>query len=78
MNVAEDATTDDESAMLTHDVASDDDADYNALADMTVSVAINDDELPDLTIVTDQDFGEIVEGGDADSYTVRLADGAAG
>ena len=77
VNVAADATTDDESAMLTHEISSEDDADYNALGDMTVSVAINDDETPDLTIVTD-DLATLVEGGDASSYTVRLAEAPLG
>ena len=48
--VTADATTEDESATLTHVIASADSG-YNALADQTVMINIADDELADLTFV---------------------------
>ena len=73
VNVATDTTTDDESAMLTHEVASDDDAAYNALASMMVSVAISDNNMADLTITAGTGrMLTLAEGATDGEYTVAL------
>ena len=71
VNVATDTSADDESATLKHEIASDDDAAYNALGDLRVAVAVNDAQQADITI-TDQVIA--VGEGDADgaTYTVAL------
>ncbi len=65
-----DATTHDESATITHVITSGDSA-YNALADMTVSVTVEDDETAAVTI-SDADALALTEGGDEDTYMVVL------
>ena len=67
--VAADMTTEDESATLTHVIASADGG-YNALADQTVMINVTDDDVADLTFSeTSLDVIEEAQG----TYTVALA-----
>ena len=76
VTVAADASTDDESATLTHDVKSDVDTDFNAVADSMVMVAITDDDDPGATITAGTDptmrMLAINEGTQTATYTVVL------
>ena len=70
VSAVDDATTDDESATLTHTITSSADATYNAIGDATVTVTVNDDEYADVTF--DNVPASLAEGAAAVSYTLRL------
>ena len=72
VEVATDTSADDESATLKHDIASEDDAAYNALGDLRVAVAVNDAQQAGITI--DAGTNRVIavgEGADG-TYTVAL------
>ena len=74
--VAADATTEDESVVLTHAITSPDSG-YNALPDQTVKIEITDDDPADLTFVdttapADDRSLDVTENSEA-TYTVALA-----
>ncbi len=74
--VADDATTEDETVVLTHAITSPDGG-YNDLADQTVKIEITDDDLADLTFVDttapDDDRSLDVTEDSRETYTVALA-----
>ena len=72
VNIATDTSADDESATLKHDIASEDDAAYNALGDLMVAVAVNDAQQAGITITAGDARVIAVAEGDDGTYTVAL------
>ena len=66
----EDADGDDESVAIVHKIQSAADPAYDALADITVTVKVDDDEVPGL--VVHPASVHMIEGGGPQTYTVKL------